>query len=46
MVKRRCLRGLFLESSDSDPDDCSKPQRHGCRVGYSKKGKDNRTNIL
>lgn len=30
-VRRRCLRGLFLESSDSDPDNPEKPQRHGCR---------------
>ncbi|GAA0151405.1 hypothetical protein LIER_10132 [Lithospermum erythrorhizon] len=29
-VRRRCLRGLLLESSDSDAD---KPRRHGCRVG-------------
>ncbi|KAG5595372.1 hypothetical protein H5410_036604 [Solanum commersonii] len=33
-IKRRCLRGLFLESSDSDPD---KPRRHGCRVGCNDK---------
>lgn len=35
-IKRRCLRGLFLESSDSDPD---KPRRHGCRVGCNDKKK-------
>ena len=31
VIKRRCLRGLFLESSDSDPDNPEKPRRHGCR---------------
>lgn len=35
-IKRRCLRGLFLESSDSDQD---KPCRHGCRVGCNDKKK-------
>lgn len=30
-IKRRCLRGLFLESSDSDLDNPAKPRRHGCR---------------
>ncbi|XP_055823605.1 uncharacterized protein LOC129892086 [Solanum dulcamara] len=35
-IKRRCLRGLFLESSDSDPD---KPRRHGCRFGCNDKKK-------
>lgn len=34
-VKRRCLRGLFLESSDSEPDNPEKPRRHGCRYGCS-----------
>ncbi|KAF9609598.1 hypothetical protein IFM89_017693 [Coptis chinensis] len=36
-VKRRCLRGLFLETSDSDPANPDKPRRHGCR--YQCKGK-------
>ncbi|KAI3684872.1 hypothetical protein L6452_34099 [Arctium lappa] len=27
-IRRRCLRGFFMESSDSDPH---KPRRHGCR---------------
>ncbi|KAJ8532431.1 hypothetical protein K7X08_012354 [Anisodus acutangulus] len=31
-IRRRCLKGLFLESSDSDPDKPEKPRRHGCRV--------------
>ncbi|XP_012851385.1 PREDICTED: uncharacterized protein LOC105971083 [Erythranthe guttata] len=33
-IRRRCLRGLFLETSDSDNDNnLEKPRRHGCRVG-------------
>ncbi|XP_031499641.1 uncharacterized protein LOC116263945 [Nymphaea colorata] len=32
-VRRRCLRSLFLESSDSDPENPEKPRRHGCRYG-------------
>lgn len=36
-IRRRCLRGLFLEPSDSDPDNPEKPRRHGCR--YSCRGK-------
>ena len=31
VVRRRCLRGLFLEPSDSDPDNPDKPRRHGCK---------------
>ncbi|KAE9586160.1 hypothetical protein Lal_00010230 [Lupinus albus] len=31
MVRRRCLRGLFVEPSDSDPDSPDKPRRHGCK---------------
>ncbi|MCD7455842.1 hypothetical protein HAX54_029766 [Datura stramonium] len=38
-IRRRCLRGLFLESSDSDPDKPEKPRRHGCRVGCNDKKK-------
>ncbi|XP_050213959.1 uncharacterized protein LOC126665263 [Mercurialis annua] len=30
-IRRRCLRGLFLESSDSSDDNSDKPRRHGCR---------------
>lgn len=37
VIKRRCLRGLFLESSDSDPDNPEKPRRHGCRYGCGEK---------
>ncbi|KAI5656073.1 hypothetical protein M9H77_24866 [Catharanthus roseus] len=40
MVRRRCLEGLFLESSDSDPENTTKPRRHGCRVGRKEKSKD------
>ncbi|CAN1835634.1 hypothetical protein LINPERHAP1_LOCUS34488 [Linum perenne] len=29
-VRTRCLRGPFLETTDSDPDNPYKPQRHGC----------------
>ncbi|XP_011028856.1 PREDICTED: mucin-2 [Populus euphratica] len=39
-VRRRCLRGLFLESSDSDPDNPEKPRRHGCRYRCGQKTKD------
>lgn len=47
IVRRRCLRGLLLEPSDSDPDNPNKPRRHGCKVtcgGDVGKGKD--TGIL
>lgn len=44
-VRRRCLRGLFLESSDSDSDS-TKPRRHGCRVGCNQKSKENNTDAL
>ncbi|GAV77123.1 hypothetical protein CFOL_v3_20595 [Cephalotus follicularis] len=39
-VKRRCLRGLFMESSESDPDDPKKPRRHGCRYSCGERSKD------
>lgn len=42
-VRRRCLRGLLLESSDSDPE---KPRPHGCRVGCQKRGKENDIDVL
>lgn len=42
-IRRRCLQGLFLESSDSDPE---KPRRHGCRVGCTQKSKDGTINVL
>ncbi|MED6118410.1 hypothetical protein PIB30_002116 [Stylosanthes scabra] len=31
VVRRRCLRGMFMEPSDSDPDNPDKPRRHGCK---------------
>ncbi|CAH8383188.1 unnamed protein product [Eruca vesicaria subsp. sativa] len=37
-VRRRCLRGLLAESSESDPGNPSKPRRHGCR--FTCKDKD------
>ncbi|KAL3640885.1 hypothetical protein CASFOL_015853 [Castilleja foliolosa] len=40
-VRRRCLKGLFLETSDSDPENSEKPRRHGCRVGCKVKEKEN-----
>ncbi|KAG9449666.1 hypothetical protein H6P81_009631 [Aristolochia fimbriata] len=30
-IRRRCLRALFMESSESDPENQHKPRRHGCR---------------
>ncbi|KAL3505310.1 hypothetical protein ACH5RR_035151 [Cinchona calisaya] len=44
-VRRRCLRGMFLESSDSDLD-TTKPRRHGCRVGCNDKSKENNIDVL
>ncbi|KAL6574339.1 hypothetical protein OROHE_001243 [Orobanche hederae] len=40
-IRRRCLRGLLLEQSDSDQENPEKPRRHGCRVGC--KLKENET---
>ncbi|CAL0332662.1 unnamed protein product [Lupinus luteus] len=31
MVRRRGLRGLFVEPSNSDPDSPDKPRHHGCK---------------
>lgn len=42
-IRRRCLRGLFLESSDSDPDNPEKRRRHGCRYSCGEKAKANDT---
>lgn len=36
-VRRRCLRGLFMES-ESDPENPQKPRRHGCRYRCPEKG--------
>ena len=46
VIKRRCLRGLFLESSDSDPDNPEKPKRHGCRYSSGEKSKGNNTDVV
>ncbi|CAI9116764.1 OLC1v1018000C1 [Oldenlandia corymbosa var. corymbosa] len=45
VVRRRCLRGLFLESSDSDMDS-TKPRSHGCRVACNEKRKGNDIDVL
>ncbi|KAJ9186565.1 hypothetical protein P3X46_002122 [Hevea brasiliensis] len=45
-IRRRCLRGLFLEPSDSDPDNPEKPRRHGCRYSCAEKGKDKDIGVL
>ena len=42
-IRRRCLRGLLMESSDSDPE---KPRRHGCKVGCTQNRKDGIINLL
>lgn len=45
VVRRRCLRGLLMESSDSDPDNPEKPRRHGCRVSCAAKDSDKEIGI-
>ncbi|XP_022764380.1 muscle M-line assembly protein unc-89-like [Durio zibethinus] len=45
-VRRRCLRGLLAEPSDSDPDNPEKPQRHGCRYSCGQKNKEKETGAL
>ncbi|PON93435.1 hypothetical protein TorRG33x02_107130 [Trema orientale] len=45
-VRRRCLRGLFMEPSDSDPDNPNKPRRHGCRYSCGDKNKDTETGFF
>ncbi|KAK1301559.1 hypothetical protein QJS10_CPB12g00017 [Acorus calamus] len=37
IVRRRCLRALFNEPSDSDPENPQKPRRHGCRFNPAEK---------
>ncbi|XP_038886773.1 flocculation protein FLO11 [Benincasa hispida] len=39
-VRRRCLRGMLMESSDSEVENPGKSRRHGCRYGLSSKGKE------
>ncbi|KAL8148573.1 uncharacterized protein LOC141708354 [Apium graveolens] len=45
-IRRRCLRGLLMESSDSDPDNSEKPRRHGCRCSYGDMNKDKEIDLL
>ncbi|EOY14792.1 Uncharacterized protein TCM_034063 [Theobroma cacao] len=45
-VRRRCLRGLFAEPSDSDPDNPEKPRRHGCRYSCGEKNKETEIGVL
>lgn len=45
-IRRRCLRGLLMESSDSDPDNPEKPRRHGCRCSYGDMNKDKEIELL
>ncbi|XVE94690.1 hypothetical protein REPUB_Repub02eG0030800 [Reevesia pubescens] len=45
-VRRRCLRGLFAEPSDSDPDNPEKPRRHGCRYSCGEKNKEKEIGIF
>ncbi|KAM7514129.1 hypothetical protein LguiA_003712 [Lonicera macranthoides] len=46
-VRRRCLRGLFLEPSDSDTDNPEKPRRHGCLYACgAKSNNDNNIDVL
>ncbi|EEF52592.1 serine/arginine repetitive matrix protein 1 [Ricinus communis] len=45
-IRRRCLRGLFLEPSDSDNDNPEKPRRHGCLYACGEKSKDKDIGVL
>lgn len=46
-VRRRCLKGIFMESSDSDNNDPEKPRRHGCRyTSGEKSNKDDKTTVV
>ncbi|KAM5564914.1 hypothetical protein ABKV19_019119 [Rosa sericea] len=45
-VRRRCLGGLFMESSDSEPDNPAKPRRHGCRYICGKESKETEIGIV
>ncbi|XP_057793780.1 uncharacterized protein LOC131010324 [Salvia miltiorrhiza] len=45
-IRRRCLRGLLLETSDSDQDNPEKPRRHGCRVACQKEDRKNNIDVL
>ncbi|GLU04459.1 hypothetical protein SLE2022_216040 [Rubroshorea leprosula] len=45
-IRRRCLRGLFLEPSDSEPDNPKGPRRHGCKYSCGEKNKDKEGGIF
>ncbi|CAE5964204.1 unnamed protein product [Arabidopsis arenosa] len=45
-VRRRCLRGLLAESSESDPDNPLKPRRHGCRFTCKDKDIENTSKFI
>ncbi|CAL9240733.1 unnamed protein product [Arabidopsis halleri] len=45
-VRRRCLRGLLAESSESDPDNPLKPRRHGCRFTCKDKDIENTSKFM
>ncbi|PRQ27055.1 hypothetical protein RchiOBHm_Chr6g0301251 [Rosa chinensis] len=45
-VRRRCLGGLFMESSDSEPDNPAKPRRHGCRYICRKESKETEIGVV
>ncbi|XP_077246069.1 uncharacterized protein LOC143885919 [Tasmannia lanceolata] len=45
-VRRRCLRGLFMKSSESDPNNPQKPRHHGCRYSFLTKCETNNTCVL
>lgn len=46
-VRRRCLRGLLMETStDSDAENPEKPPRHGCRVSCKKEERENNVDEL
>ncbi|CAL9084599.1 unnamed protein product, partial [Musa textilis] len=38
-IRRRCLRALLMEPSESDPENPEKPRRHGCRYSCEEKKK-------
>lgn len=42
-IRRRCLRGLLMETSDSEQE---KPRRHGCRVSCQKGNRENSIDVL
>ncbi|KAK3231637.1 hypothetical protein Dsin_003518 [Dipteronia sinensis] len=45
-IRRRCLRGLFMEPSDSDPGNPEKPRRHGCLYNCGEKSNDKDLGVL